>query len=178
MICSKCGITLDNGAKFCPQCGAKLFANGQLTQNEILQNKAMSKRRTVQYDYELGNSVLRAGTDRIENVDDPEINRKLFTVYAKLVHPMQELEKANNQYLNNEQRIGALQKKISIVGSIQILTFIQVTIIAFIIDFIVGAILANIFYHILDLKLLSELVVYQAFVLPFIIGAFLASFNL
>lgn len=54
------------------------------------------------------------GLARIESVQDPEVNRALFTIYSNLIEPVAQIERTHNEILETERTIAVNERKITL----------------------------------------------------------------
>lgn len=90
--CVKCGAQVGDDMSFCPKCGTAVTAITESGNTEIVQtNQSRDRVVTLQSMQDLGvtKTVFK---DRIDSVEDKDINDHLFTLYAKLVPPVSEIE--------------------------------------------------------------------------------------
>jgi uncharacterized Zn finger protein (UPF0148 family) len=126
MYCPKCGNELTSDNVFCPKCGTKI-ASDLATSHE---NAPISK------NFE-NVDVQNAFTQRVnsELFDDRRSQNMLFSLYAKLVKPVKEIEAITEKIENLQQKILELRDVKSIndrfFSRIIIIVFIAVLVIQF-----------------------------------------------
>lgn len=105
MFCSKCGKEIPNDSMFCLSCGNKILENitteiVKQDQTEVVMETTNATKKFAKRSVDLSHvSMDRMGiketvyTGRIDSVKDKELNEKLFTLYAKLIAPVREMER-------------------------------------------------------------------------------------
>lgn len=125
MYCTKCGNELAGDNVFCPKCGTKVVSD-LVASNE---NASISK-------YFEKVDVQNVFTERVnsEVFDDRRSQNMLFSLYAKLVNPVKEIEAITSRIENLQENIRELRDVKSIkdrFGWIIIIVFIAVLVIQF-----------------------------------------------
>lgn len=105
MFCSKCGQEIPNDSMFCLSCGNKILENAtaeivKQDQTEVVMETTNTTKKFAKRSVDLSHvSMDRMGiketvyAGRIDSVKDKELNEKLFTLYAKLIAPVREMER-------------------------------------------------------------------------------------
>lgn len=121
MFCHVCGTKLNDGAAFCHSCGTQITQMDPTENTEVAASKTAdlpvgAREHTVtnesMKDLGIHQTVFK---NRIESVDDRETNDRLFTLYGKLVQPLQMIEQ-NLQYISNSEQILAERTEYEPVG--------------------------------------------------------------
>ncbi len=57
------------------------------------------------------------GLARIESVQDPEVNRALFTIYSNLIEPVAQIERTHDEIIDTQRIIAGNERKIKLSAS-------------------------------------------------------------